>query len=82
MKKFNPTSPGRRFQTVSDFADITTDKPHKPLLKASRKRREEETIVDGLLSGIEAAVTGEPFRIIDFKRDKTGDAGKGWNNRI
>jgi hypothetical protein len=34
VKKFNPTSPGRRFQTVSDFEELTTDRPHEPLLKA------------------------------------------------
>ncbi len=27
-----PTSPGRRFQTVSDFAEITKDKPEKSLI--------------------------------------------------
>jgi large subunit ribosomal protein L23 len=27
LRKRKPTSPGRRFQTVSDFADITKDKP-------------------------------------------------------
>ena len=39
-------------------------------------------IMDGLLPGIEVAVTGEPYRIIDFKRDKTRYHGKGWHNRI
>ena len=32
VKQYKPTSPGRRFQTVSDFAEITTDKPEKSLL--------------------------------------------------
>ena len=27
IRKRKPTSPGRRFQTVSDFAEITRDKP-------------------------------------------------------
>lgn len=40
IKKFNPTSPGRRFQSVSDFADITTDKPYKPLLVPLRRAAE------------------------------------------
>jgi large subunit ribosomal protein L2 len=31
VKKFKPTSAGRRFQTVNDFAEITTDRPYKPL---------------------------------------------------
>ncbi len=37
IKKYNPTSPGRRFQTVSDFSDITADKPCKSLLKSLRR---------------------------------------------
>ena len=36
-RKYNPTSPGRRFQTVSDFAEMTTDKPEKRLTKALKK---------------------------------------------
>ena len=32
LKQYKPTSPGRRFQTVSDFADITTSTPEKSLL--------------------------------------------------
>ncbi len=37
IKKYNPTSPGRRFQTVSDFGEITTERPHKPLLKSLKR---------------------------------------------
>ena len=33
VKHLKPTSAGRRFQTVSDFAEITTDKPEKSLLE-------------------------------------------------
>src|ERR1700720_4524868 len=32
LRKRKPTSPGRRFQTVSDFSDITKTKPEKSLL--------------------------------------------------
>ena len=32
LKQYKPTSPGRRFQTVSDFSEITTSKPEKSLL--------------------------------------------------
>ena len=31
VKKYKPTSPGRRFATVSDFAEITRDAPEKSL---------------------------------------------------
>ena len=33
IRKFNPTSPGRRFQTGHDFDEITTSEPHKPLVE-------------------------------------------------
>ena len=32
LRKRKPTSAGRRFQTVSDFAEITKDRPEKTLL--------------------------------------------------
>ena len=37
VKKRKPTSPGRRFQTVSDFAEITTDRPEKTLISKKAK---------------------------------------------
>ncbi len=37
IKKYKPTSPGRRFQTGSDFSEITKSEPHKPLLKPLKK---------------------------------------------
>jgi large subunit ribosomal protein L2 len=71
IKKFNPTSPGRRFQTVTDFADITTGKPHKPLLMPMRKtggRNSNGRITVWHRGG----GNRRAFRIIDFKRDKAG----------
>ena len=35
--KYKPTSPGRRFQSVSDFAEITSSEPVKSLLKPVKK---------------------------------------------
>ena len=37
VKAFKPTSPGRRFQTVSDFAEITKSTPEKSLLAPLKK---------------------------------------------
>ena len=31
IKKFKPVTPGTRFRSGPDFAEITTDKPYKPL---------------------------------------------------
>jgi large subunit ribosomal protein L2 len=73
IKKYNPTSPGVRFQTVSDFADITTDKPYKPLLKSLKKTggRNSSGRVTAWHRG---GGNKNNFRIIDFKRNKLGVA--------
>ena len=33
IRKYNPTSPGQRFQTVQTFDEITTSTPYKPLVE-------------------------------------------------
>jgi len=37
IKKFRPTSPGRRFMTVTPFDDVTKTKPENPLLEPKKK---------------------------------------------
>ena len=71
IKKYNPTSPGRRFQSVSDFADITTDTPQKSLLKSLRKSggRNNRGQVTAWHRG---GGNRRALRIIDFKRNKAG----------
>jgi len=71
IKKFNPTSAGRRFQTVSDFSDITADKPYKPLLE-SRKRTSGRNNTGRVTVWHRGGGNARAFRIIDFKRDKAG----------
>ncbi len=71
VKKFVPTSPGRRFMTVSDFAEITTDKPEKSLLyplskKAGRNNKGTITVRH------QGGGHKRQYRKIDFKRDKDG----------
>jgi len=69
IKKYNPTSPGRRFQTVSDFIDLTTDEPYKPLLRSMRKTggRNNNGCVTAWQRG---GGNTRAYRVIDFKRDK------------
>jgi large subunit ribosomal protein L2 len=75
IKKYNPTSPGRRFQTVSDFADLTTDKPCKPLLKSLRKTGGRNN--NGRITAWQrGGGNWGAYRIIDFKRDKIGVPAK------
>ena len=69
LKKNNPTSPGRRFQTVSSFEEITTSKPEKSLLKPIKRSGGRNS-----LGRITVRHRGEGhkrrYRIIDFKRKK------------
>ena len=44
IKKYNPTSPARRFMTVSDFAEITKKSPERSLLANERKHARQKLI--------------------------------------
>lgn len=71
MKKFKPTTPGRRFMTVSDFSEITHSTPEKSLLRPIKKtggRGKTGRITSRHRGGGHKRV----YRVIDFKRDKVG----------
>jgi len=71
IKKRKPTSPGRRFQTVSDFAEITETKPEKSLVAKKSKTGGRNT--NGrVTSRHRGGGHKQRYRIIDFKRDKDG----------
>jgi large subunit ribosomal protein L2 len=42
LRSRKPTSPGRRFQTVSDFSEITRDRPEKSLLAPTPDGRAQQ----------------------------------------
>ena len=69
VKVFKPTSPGRRFQTVSAFEDITTDKPEKSLL-VPLKRTGGRNCYGRITARYIGGGHKRMYRIIDFKRDK------------
>jgi large subunit ribosomal protein L2 len=69
IKKRKPTSPGRRFQTVSDFADITDAKPEKSLIAKKSKTGGRNT--NGrITSRHRGGGHKQRYRVVDFKRDK------------
>jgi large subunit ribosomal protein L2 len=75
IKKFKPTSAGRRFQTVSDFSEITKKEPEKSLLAPLTKkagRNNNGRITTRHIGGGHK----RRYRIIDFKRNKLGVPGK------
>jgi len=69
IKIYKPTSPARRYHTVLVNDDITTSKPHKPLvekLDQSGGRNNHGEITSWWRGGGHKRL----YRIIDFKRDK------------
>jgi large subunit ribosomal protein L2 len=75
IKRYNPTSPGRRDMSVVSSDDITTNKPHKPLLKPLKSkagRNNQGRITTRHRGGGHKRM----YRIIDFKRNKDGVAAR------
>jgi large subunit ribosomal protein L2 len=71
VKKYSPTSPGRRFQTRVVRVESTANEPHKPLLDIKPRTGGRDN--RGLLS-VRHRGGGHKrrYRIIDFRRDKIG----------
>jgi len=71
IRAFKPTSAGRRFYTVSDFAEITTDSPLKKLTEgkhATGGRNHYGRITSRFRGGGHK----QRYRLVDFKRAKIG----------
>ena len=75
VKKLKPTSPGRRFQTVSDFETITKSKPEKSLL-AKQKRSSGRNTYGRITSRHRGGGHKRRYRVIDFRRTKDGIPAK------
>ena len=69
IRKYKPSSPGRRKSSVSDFAEITATEPEKSLLRPMKKtggRNNQGRITSRRRGGGHK----RRYRLIDFKRDK------------
>ena len=75
IKQYKPTSPGRRFQTVSDFSEITTSKPEKSLL-APKPKKAGRNCYGRITTRHQGGGNKQRYRIIDFKRNKDGVPAK------
>ena len=69
IRKYKPTSAGRRFQTVQVFDEITESKPYKPLTEPLRKSGGRDNHGE-LTSWWRGGGHKRAYRVIDFKRDK------------
>ncbi len=75
VKSFKPTSPGKRFMTVANFKEITTDTPERSLvepLKQNAGRNNKGRITVRHRGGGHKRL----YRVIDFKRNKDGIPAK------
>ena len=75
IRKYKPTSAGRRFQTVQVFDEITTDSPYRPLTEKLSKSGGRNNTGE-LTSWWRGGGHKRLYRVIDFKRDKKGIPAK------
>ncbi|MBO0961541.1 50S ribosomal protein L2 [Neobacillus sp. MM2021_6] len=75
IKKYKPTSNGRRGMTTSDFAEITTSTPEKSLL-APLTRKGGRNNQGKLTVRHQGGGHKRQYRLIDFKRNKDGIPGR------
>jgi len=75
VKKYKPTSPGRRHGSVLDFSELTTSKPEKsltePLHRTGGRNNHGRVTVRHRGGGHK-----RKYRVIDWKRDKDGIPAK------
>lgn len=69
IRTLKPTSPGQRGMSVSDFEEITTDKPHKPLL-AKLANCSGRNNYGRITTRHKGGRHKRAYRVIDFKRNK------------
>ncbi len=68
-RKYKPTSPARRYMTVSTFEEVTCTKPEKSLLE-SLERRAGRNFQGKITVRHRGGQVRRKYRIIDFKRNK------------
>ena len=69
IRKRKPTSAGRRFQTVSDFSELTKDRPERTLL-ASQSRTGGRNNYGRKTARHRGGGHKRRYRIVDFRRNK------------
>ena len=75
IRKFKPTTPTLRYKAVSDFREVTKKKPEKSLLRpnpSSGGRNNHGVITSRRRGGGHK----RRYRVIDFRRDKSGVPGR------
>src|SRR5216683_8067678 len=75
VRRFKPTSPGRRFMSVSDFAEVTKSKPEKALTEKLTKKGGRNAY-GRITTRHQGGGHKRRYRTVDFKRRKDGVPAK------
>ena len=75
VKKYRPTSPGRRFITTMDFSELSKVDPGTSLVEV-RKKHSGRNNNGHITVRHKGGGTRKQYRIIDFKRSKDGIPAK------
>lgn len=75
IRKAKPTSPGRRFQSIADFSELTRTQPEKSLVEPNPKKAGRNN--NGrVTTRHQGGGNKTRYRVIDFKRNKDGVPAK------
>jgi large subunit ribosomal protein L2 len=75
VRKYKPTTPGRRGASVSDFKELTRDRPEKSLTR-SLKKRAGRNVHGRITARHQGGGHKRQYRVIDFRRNKDGVPAK------
>lgn len=75
IKKYKPTSPGRRFLITSDYSEVTKTEPEKSLTRSLKKAGGRNN-TGRTTAHWRGGGTKRTYRVIDFKRCKDGVPAK------
>src|SRR3972149_4221062 len=75
VRKYKPTTPGRRGASVSSFDEITRSKPEKSLVDKGRNRAGRNN-KGRITTRHQGGGTKRRFRVVDFRRNKDGVPAK------
>jgi large subunit ribosomal protein L2 len=75
IRRYKPTSPGRRFMSVSTFEEVTKSEPEKSLLAPLSKKGGRNSS-GRITTRHQGGGTKRRYRVIDFKRQKDGVPAK------
>ena len=75
VRKTKPTSAGRRFQSYSDYSEVTRREPEKSLVEPKHKKAGRNSY-GRITSRRQGGGNKNRYRVIDFRRNKDGVPAK------